>query len=125
MRCSLRWNGTRRAAQSRSIFCAAVKRGRWRSWWERGGGADMRGFGDVAERLRRSTVQVRLGPRERGGGSGVVWSTDGLVLTNAHVARAPEMEVELWDGRCFPARVSSRDSRCDLAALRIVAPELE
>src|SRR5882724_6243989 len=85
----------------------------------------MRGLGEVAERLRRSTVQVRIGRRERGGGSGVVWGADGLVLTNAHVARAPEMEVELWDGHCFPARVTSRDSRRDLAALRIVASELE
>jgi serine protease Do len=47
-----------------------------------------------------------------------------LILTNAHVARTPEAEVELWDGRRFPARVTSRDPRRDLASLRIEAPSL-
>jgi serine protease Do len=85
----------------------------------------MRGLGEVAERLRRATVHVRTGRREHGGGSGVVWSADGLIMTNAHVARAREMEVELWDGRCFRGRVTSRDARRDLATLRIEANALE
>ena len=85
----------------------------------------MRSLGEVAERLRRATVQVRAGRRERGGGSGVVWDAAGLILTNAHVARAPELEVELWDGRVSRARVTSRDTRRDLAALRIDAGSLE
>jgi len=84
----------------------------------------MRGFGDIAERLRRSTVEVRL-KGSRGGGSGVVWSASGRVLTNAHVARSAEAEVELWDGRRLPARLISRDSRRDLAWLRIAATDLE
>jgi len=79
----------------------------------------MRGLGEVAERLRRSTVQVRAGRRERGGGSGVVWDAGGVILTNAHVARTRELEVELWDGSCLPARVTSRDPRRDLASLRV------
>src|SRR5215472_3598654 len=81
----------------------------------------MRGLGEVAERLRRATVQVRGGRRERGVGSGIVWSSDGLILTNAHVARAREMEVELWDGRRWSGRVTSRDPRRYLSALRIAA----
>jgi serine protease Do len=84
----------------------------------------MRGFGEVAERLRRRTVQVSSPPR-RGSGSGVVWSSDGLVLTNAHVARATEAEVELWDGRRFAGRVTSRDPRRDLATVKIDAGGLE
>jgi len=84
----------------------------------------MRGFGEIAERLRRSTAQVFVG--ERGGaGSGVVWSADGLILTNAHVARAPAASVELWDGRRFDAAVAARDPRRDLATLRIPAEGLE
>jgi serine protease Do len=47
------------------------------------------------------------------------------VLTNAHVARAAEAEVELWDGRKVAARVASRDGRRDLALLRITAADLE
>jgi serine protease Do len=85
----------------------------------------MRGLGEVAERLRRSTVQVRSGRRERGGGSGVVWEAGGLILTNSHVARSPELEVELWDGRCLRAKVTSRDRRRDLAALRVETSGLE
>jgi len=83
----------------------------------------MRGFGEIAERLRRSTVQVS-GPR-RGSGSGVIWNSGGLILTNAHVARAPEAQVELWDGRRVEARVTDRDARRDLASLRIEASGLE
>ncbi len=82
----------------------------------------IRGFGEVAERLRRSTVQVTLGSgRERGSGSGVIWNEDGLIVTNAHVARTDRAKVELWDGRSFEAQVQARDSRRDLASLRIDA----
>jgi serine protease Do len=84
----------------------------------------MRGFGDVAERLRRATVQVHSG-RGQGSGSGVIWSADGSVLTNAHVVRSAELRVELWDGRRVPARLVSRDTRRDLALLRIAAADLE
>jgi serine protease Do len=40
-------------------------------------------------------------------------------LTNAHVARTAEAEVELWDGRRFGARVVARDPRRDLATMRM------
>ncbi len=84
----------------------------------------MLGFGEVAERLRRSTVQV-FSKGHRGGGSGVVWDAAGMVLTNAHVARSDEARIELWDGRELDARVTSRDPRRDLALLRIPAAGLE
>ena len=77
----------------------------------------MQGFGEIAERLRRSTVQVLL--EGSGSGSGVVWGAEGTVLTNAHVARTDRLRVELWDGRRLAARVSSRDPRRDLALLRL------
>src|SRR4249920_1998970 len=83
----------------------------------------MRGFGEVAESLRRSTAQLYL-PERKGSGSGVVWSADGLIVTNAHVARAPTARVELWDGRSFDAPVVARDPRRDLATLRIPAAGL-
>ena len=82
----------------------------------------IRGLGEIAERVRRSTVLVQ--PGGRGSGSGVVWSDDGLIITNAHVARGPRAKISLWDGREFQAEVSARDSRRDLAALRISAPQL-
>jgi serine protease Do len=55
----------------------------------------------------------------------VIWNADGAVLTNAHVARHDAPEVELWDGRRFPSLVISRDSRRDLALLRIESAGLE
>ncbi len=84
----------------------------------------MEGFGKIGERLRRSTVQVSSGGN-RGFGSGVVWDAGGLILTNAHVARGREAQVQLWDGRTLPARVASRDPRRDLAALQVSAADLE
>ena len=84
----------------------------------------MRGFGEVAERLRRSTVQV-FSKGHQGGGSGVVWDESGVVVTNAHVARGDEAEVELWDGRRVGGRVASRDPRRDLAIVRIARGGLE
>lgn len=80
------------------------------------------GFGEIAEQLRRSTVVVHSGGR--GSGSGVIWSSDGLLVTNAHVVRSPRPAVQLWDGREFEASVESRDSWRDLAQLRIDAASL-
>ena len=75
------------------------------------------GLGEIAEKLRRSTVVIQLGGR--GSGSGVIWSSDGRIITNAHVARGMRVKVQLWDGREFDATIASRDSRRDLALLRI------
>jgi serine protease Do len=72
--------------------------------------------GETAERLRRSTVQVVSG---RGGsGSGVIVSSTGHIVTNAHVIRSPNVEVELWDGRRFPVRIAAFARRHDLALLK-------
>lgn len=80
------------------------------------------GFGEIAERLRRSTVLIQSAGR--GSGSGVIWSSDGLIVTNAHVLRGPHIMVQLWDGREFRAAVESRDLRHDVASLRIDAAKL-
>jgi serine protease Do len=79
-------------------------------------------FGEVAEQLRRSTVLIAAG--DRGSGSGVIWGGDGLIVTNAHVARGSHARVELWDGRELTASITSRDPQLDLAALRISANDL-
>ena len=78
------------------------------------------GFGEVAERLRRSTVRVLSANRASGGsGSGIIWDANGTVITNAHVARDEQVRVELWDGRSLPAAVTARDAYADLARLRL------
>jgi len=80
------------------------------------------GFGEVAETLRRSTVQVEAG--RQGQGSGVLWNSDGLIVTNAHVARAEPLNVVLWDGRRYPAAIAARDEGRDLAAITVRATRL-
>jgi serine protease Do len=82
----------------------------------------MRGLEEIAERLRRVTAQIFAG--DRGCGSGVVWSEDGVVVTNAHVARTAAVTVELSDGRRLPGEVTVRDPRRDLAVLKIDAKGL-
>lgn len=80
-------------------------------------------FGEVIERLRRSTVAVRA--HAGGGGSGVIWTADGSIVTNAHVVeRSSAAEVEFWDGGRLTARIVQRDRRRDLATLCVEAIDL-
>jgi serine protease Do len=80
------------------------------------------GFGEIAEQLRRATVLIRS--ENHASGSGVIWSSEGSIVTNAHVVHGPRPTVELWDSREFAAKIVSRDSRSDLACLRIAASNL-
>lgn len=70
----------------------------------------------------QAVVQVRDG--SRGAGAGTIWHSDGLIITNAHVARHGQLEVSLYDGRVLPARVIARDEERDLAALAVDAFDL-
>jgi serine protease Do len=65
-----------------------------------------------------STGRTRRGPRT-GQGSGIVWGTDGTIVTNAHVATSDALSIELADGRTADARLVSRDRRRDLAVARL------
>lgn len=58
-------------------------------------------------------------------GSGFIISSDGLILTNAHVVRAAtEVIVKLSDRREFKAKVLGSDTATDIAVLRIDAKNL-
>jgi len=74
---------------------------------------------ELAERVRRSTVQVHV--ERHGGGSGVVWNNGGTIVTNAHVVgNAREVLIETHDDRTFRGEVALRDERTDLA--EVAAP---
>ncbi|MGH9483067.1 MAG: S1C family serine protease [Terriglobales bacterium] len=91
------------------------------------GPAPSKGFGEVAEKLRRSTVQVRAGRRAQG--SGIIVKPEGVIVTNAHVlgprgAAAGRLEVEFWDGSRSPATLMLRDRTRDLALLQVPRADL-
>jgi len=75
---------------------------------------------NVADKVSQSVVSVRS--RTRGNGSGVVWTSDGLIVTCSHIVRKlDELEVSLSNGKSFPAKVIGNDPYSDIALLKIQA----
>lgn len=77
--------------------------------------------------VARDPTQLRLrsaqNPNEEGSlGSGFIVSSDGYILTNAHVvARGTQISVKLPDRREFKARLVGSDAVADVALLKIDA----
>jgi serine protease Do len=93
-------------------------------------------FVELVDRARDSVVNIRSkapvtnGPAslvpgigdQESLGSGFIASNDGHILTADHlIAGAGELEVQLRDGRRYPAAIVGRDSRLDVALLVIEA----
>jgi hypothetical protein len=58
---------------------------------------------------------------QQGQGSGLIFSPDGLILTNAHVVEgASKVTVTLTDGRVYLAEVRGADEIVDIAVLKIL-----
>lgn len=77
-----------------------------------------------------SVVSLQVaGGGTAGGGSGVILSEDGYVLTNNHVATlegatlSPSIRVSLSDGRIFNAELVGSDPLADLAVVKIDGAE--
>jgi serine protease Do len=90
---------------------------------------------ELADRLKPALVHVRVRrpavqkdkddaetPAEprRSSGSGFAITPDGLIVTNAHVVEGADwIQVRLFDGRRFGAKVIGRDARVDVALVKI------
>ncbi len=82
-------------------------------------------LGELADRVRRSLVQVSVG--RRGSGSGVVFSDDGLIVTNAHVvsggrgrgSQTNEFQVSIPGGTVVKAVLLGKDDGIDVAVLKV------
>ena len=93
---------------------------------------------EMLEFFRRFGVPIPNAPRQaprpnrpqeeeqpRGVGSGFILTTDGFIMTNAHVVEgADEVLVTLTDDREFKARIIGADKRTDVAVVKIEATGL-
>ncbi|MFX0538913.1 S1C family serine protease [Ornithinimicrobium sp. Y1847] len=80
----------------------------------------------VASSVTPSVVSIEIASQQgQGAGSGVVWDTEGHIVTNAHVVSgAQEVHVTLADGRTYSATVLGEDASSDLAVLKLTnAPD--
>lgn len=86
-------------------------------------------FGDRIPQFPRGTPRQKSPKADeeipRGVGSGFILSSDGQVMTNAHVVEgADEVMVTLTDKREFKAKILGTDKRSDVALLKIEATNL-
>jgi len=76
----------------------------------------------LSKQVHASLVRVESG--RWGAGAGTIWHSEGLILTNSHVARSRRLSVTLPDGRRAPARLLARSRELDLAALTVELSDL-
>jgi serine protease DegQ len=82
--------------------------------------------GDIPAIVQKVEPSVVTISHDQGTGSGVVWSKDGVVVTNAHVVGdVGEVEVAFFDGRRADGRVRATDPDTDLAVVDVERKDLE
>ena len=86
----------------------------------------------IAELATKTIVQVQVGTLTEdgeflsaGGGSGVVITNDGLIMTNHHVIdNSTEVRVIFEDGRMYEANIIGSDRLTDIGLVKIAASNL-
>ena len=86
----------------------------------------------IAELATKTIVQVQVGSLSddgeflsAGGGSGVVITNDGLIMTNHHVIdNSTEVRVIFEDGRMYEANIIGSDRLTDIGLVKIAASNL-
>lgn len=88
---------------------------------------DPEGVAQLAARVAPAVVALRATtPAGERVGSGVVFRSDGHVLTNHHlIDGATSIEASHADGRSFPAQPAGSDPESNLAVLRLEGADLE
>jgi serine protease DegQ len=82
--------------------------------------------GDIPEIVRKVEPSVVTIQHDQGTGSGVVWSRDGVVVTNAHVVgEARDVQVAFFDGQRADGRVRATDPDTDLAVVEVERDDLQ
>lgn len=81
----------------------------------------------VAEAVRPATVTISVSAGQSSStGSGVIWDTEGTIVTNNHVVsdatNGGSIYVTLYDGRIYSASIVGTDSTTDLAVIRLDDP---
>lgn len=90
-----------------------------------GGGGGFDPFFEFFGIPQGSFEQPQQPQQQRGGGSGVIISPDGYIVTNNHVVEdASEVKVTLNDNRTFTAKVIGTDPTTDVALVKIDATDL-
>jgi putative serine protease PepD len=80
---------------------------------------DRSSLADIAAAVKPSVVSIQV---PGGEGSGVVFNTDGYIVTNNHVvaaARGDTVQVIFSDGKSASAKVVGTDPKTDLAVVRV------
>jgi serine protease DegQ len=89
-------------------------------------GAQAAGAASIPGIVRKVEPSVVTIQHDQGTGSGVVWSRDGVVVTNAHVVGdARAVEVAFFDGRRADGRVRATDPDTDLAVVDVERDDLQ
>lgn len=76
---------------------------------------------DIAAAIKPSVVLIGQGHSH---GAGVIWRSDGIVITNRHVLREDRVDVILDDGQKLTGIVAARHPDRDLAIVKVAADNL-